>query len=229
LIVFSAFIVFVGWLYFRYLNNLRKQQALFSQRLIRNVDEERSRISKDLHDDIGQLLSVVKSKVNMFQTGRLDTMDGLESEIGEIIEHTRVISHELHPSSLEKIGLERALVSMLEKTQIATGIFCNLSVPEEVKTWPIHVQTQLYRIFQECINNTIKHSEAKALKVSISPDGDHWLAKYQDNGKGIAEADWKNGLGWLTIRERVRQLPGKMEVSSQPKEGMKLRIKFKRI
>jgi signal transduction histidine kinase len=229
LIVFSAFIVFVGWLYFRYLNNLRKQQALFSQRLIRNVDEERSRISKDLHDDIGQLLSVVKSKVNMFQTGRLDTMDGLESEIGEIIEHTRVISHELHPSSLEKIGLERALVSMLEKTQIATGIFCNLSVPEEVKTLPIHVQTQLYRIFQECINNTIKHSEAKALKVSISPDGDHWLAKYQDNGKGIAEADWKNGLGWLTIRERVRQLPGKMEVSSQPNEGMKLRIKFKRI
>lgn len=229
LMAFIVFIVLLGWLYLRYLNKMRKQQALFSQRLIRNVDDERSRISKDLHDDIGQLLSVVKSKINMYQTGRMATMDGLESEIGEIIEHTRVISHELHPSSLEKIGLERALVSMLEKTQAATGIFCNLEVPEEVKLWPIQVQTQLYRIFQECINNTIKHAQAKALKVAITIEGEYCLASYQDNGVGIAGAAWKNGLGWLTIRERVHQLAGKMDVVSHPNEGMKLRIKFKKI
>lgn len=231
LIIFSVLgcsILLTGWLYIRYVNKMRKQQKDFSQRLIQNVDNERSRISKDLHDDIGQLLSVVKSKINMYQTGRLNSMDGLEQEVGEVINQTRSISHQLHPSSLEKIGLERSVISLLDKTQEATGIVCSAELDSEVKQFPLAIQTQLYRIFQECVSNTIKHASATALKISITYSDDQIIASYRDNGVGFDEQVSKSGMGWLTIKERIHQIDGKMDLQTSKGKGVHLTIKIKR-
>ena len=221
-------VLIIGFSYIRYVNKLRKQQAYFSQGLINQVDEERSRISKDLHDDIGQLLSVVKSKVNMFQTGRLANLDGLEHEIGEVINHTRSISHELHPSSLEKLGLKTSVNSLLEKTQAASDLVCSSEIDEDWKLFTTMEQTQLFRIFQECISNTIKYAQAKSLKISIVRTDEGFLVEYRDNGIGFDSDLMVKGLGWLTIRERVHQMGGKMELNSGKGKGVHLTIKIKK-
>lgn len=228
LILIGVSVLVLAFSYIRYVNKLRKQQAIFSQGLINQVDEERSRISKDLHDDIGQLLSVIKSKITMFQTGRLDNLNGLENEVGEVINHTRSISHELHPSSLEKLGLKTSVNSLLEKTQAATDLICSSEIDESWKEFSMMEQTQLFRIFQECISNTIKYANAKSLKISIQRNDDGFLVEYRDNGIGFDPDLMVKGLGWLTIRERVFQMGGKMELNSGKGKGVHLTIKIKK-
>lgn len=223
--VFGA-VFAVGFVYVRSVRIRRKEQVLFTQKLIENIDEERGRISKDLHDDIGQSLSVIKSKINMFNTGRIHSVDGLENELGEVINQTRKISHHLHPSSLEKIGLTRSLAALLERTQGSTNIVCSLDLFPEIENFPLETKTQIFRIVQECINNTIKHANATALKVSVLQQDNGYELIYQDNGTGIKEQlDVNDGIGMMTIRERGNKLHGKTHFHNG-NGGFKLSLKF---
>lgn len=221
------FVLFGGLIYIRYVKATRKQQAIFSQNLISSIDNERSRISRDLHDDIGQSLSIVKSKVSMFNSGKINVIDGLQDEIGDLINQTRRISHYLHPSFLEKIGLSRSLASLLDKTQSSTNMVCNLDLCEETDDLSIEMKTQVYRIFQECINNSIKHAQAAALKVSIEFSEDFYFLIYQDNGIGIKDPAHLTGFGIMTIKERAKSLKGRTTIFTNV-SGFKLIIKFKK-
>jgi two-component system, NarL family, sensor kinase len=223
----TAFLLVLGSIYVWYARNARRQQKQFSQRLIENIDEERSRISKDLHDNIGQLLSVVKSKINMFNSGLLREITGLEKEVGEVIDQTRTISHQLHPSSLEKLGLERSLNGLMERTQSNTGIICSMHFTVAPSQMDLEVQTQLYRISQECINNTLKHAGAQALKVTLKEQDGQLVYKYRDNGKGFSATFQKEGLGMMTIRERVDKINGRLSVLSDLHKGVQLIIRFR--
>ena len=217
-------IVGVGIVYIRHITITRKQQVFFTQKLIENTDDERSRISKDLHDDIGQSLSIIKSKLNLFNSGKISDLSGLDKEVGEVIEQTRTISHNLHPSVVEKLGLERSIVSLLEKTQENTGIISSIYIKKDVEMLPVETKTQIYRIIQECINNTVKHAEATALKVSLVEKNGLFTVKYRDNGKGIREdKGLHEGIGMLTIRERARSIGGKIQVE-QANKGFKLTL-----
>lgn len=227
-IIISVFIVIISLIiiFLRNIYKAKKQQTEFSQKLILKIDEERSRISKDLHDDIGQSLSVIKSKINMYNTKRLDTIEGLEPELGQVIEQTRKISHSLHPSFLEKVGLSRAINSMLEKVQESTGIICSIEQNIDIENISKNSKGQLYRVIQECLNNTIKHSQAKALKISIDKVDASYQLIYQDNGKGIAlNSAITDGIGMMTIKERIKQINGKVLFENQFK-GFKIIIKF---
>ena len=217
-------IVGVGMVYIRHIMITRKQQVFFTQKLIENTDDERSRISKDLHDDIGQSLSIIKSKLNLFNSGKISDLNGLDKEVGEVIEQTRTISHNLHPSVVEKLGLERSIVSLLEKTQENTGIISSIYIKKDVEMLPVETKTQIYRIIQECINNTVKHAEATALKVSLAEKNGLFTVKYRDNGKGISEDKEHNeGIGMLTIKERARSIGGKVQIEKANK-GFKLTL-----
>lgn len=225
---FFFLVVFAALIYIRYVKTIRKQQAQFSQSLISSIDDERSRISRDLHDDIGQSLSIVKSKVSMFNSGKISAINGLENDIGDLINQTRRISHYLHPSFLETIGLSRSLASLLEKTQESTGIICNLDLCDETDKLPKEMKTQIYRIFQECINNSIKHSRASALKVGVEFTDGYYSLKYKDNGIGLSDVAQLSGFGIMTIKERAKSLRGKTTIFTNT-NGFKLLIKFKKI
>ena len=223
---FSIFGFVIGFIFIRAVIITKRQQILFSQKLIENIDEERSRISKDLHDNIGQSLSVIKSKINMFNKGRIQAIDGLDVDLGEVINQTRSISHHLHPAFLEKIGLSRALASLLEKVQESTNIECSLNLSDNIKSLPKEIKTQIYRIIQECVNNTIKHAEASALKISVYEQEGYHVLVYKDNGigmKGVPNTD--GGIGLLTIKERANKLNGKVSFISNSK-GFRLVLKF---
>ncbi len=215
-------VVLLIYFYNRYLRKIKEKQEQFSQLLILNIEEERKRISMDLHDDIGQSLSVIKSKV-------INSVTPLEIEedIARVINQTREISRSLYPSSLEKIGLIRSVASLMQDLQSVKGLECSYEIDESVLLMSINSQTNIYRIIQECVNNTIKHSGATGLKVSIIKYNDEYEFIYLDNGIGIKNKRKNEGIGLLSILERAKILNGSVEIDDKNEKGFKLMLKFK--
>jgi signal transduction histidine kinase len=221
-----ALILILGLVWVLYSRKVREKQELFSQQLIEKIEEDRSRISMDLHDDIGQSLSMLKSKLSSVKTesGRDEKM--LESELSRVIEQTREISRSLYPSYLEKIGLVRSVASLSENVQSSTGIECSFDITDKVESLPLNVKTHLYRILQECTNNTIKHSGATALKVSVTEKNGEFTMIYQDNGSGFSGKQQK-GLGILSMKERAKIINGTVSFDDKGNKSFKLVLKFK--
>lgn len=213
--------------YIIYSKRVRKAQENFSRQLIEVTDEERARIARDLHDELGQTLSIVKSRIS-----RINSLSGeiepIDNDISLAIEQTRTISRNLYPSVLEKVGLIRSVASILENVQKGTDIQCSYDIDESVESLPQIVKTHLYRIIQECINNTMKHAGASALKISILPDNDAFELIYLDNGKGLI-SKVKNGVGLQSIRERVKIINGEFSLDDKNHNGFKLVVKFDRL
>jgi two-component system, NarL family, sensor kinase len=222
----SAIILILAFFSNRQIRLRRRQQREFTQKLIASIDDERSRISRDLHDDIGQSLSVIKAKINLIEKGRREQLEGLETELGEVINQTRQLSHSLHPSYLEKIGITRSVASLMDRIQRGTGIVCSYEIDERFEHLGIYYQSQLYRIIQECVNNTLKHAEAKALKLILSYSDDQFLFEYMDNGKGMQSDRLKTGIGMDTIRERSNKIGGKVYYGDVNGKGFRLYFKF---
>jgi len=221
----SIIVIVVIFFYLRYVQSKRKQQVIFSHQLIKNIDDERSRISKDLHDDIGQSLSVAKSKINLFNKGQLDNIEDMEASLGDLIQQVRVLSHELHPSFLEKIGLKRSVISLLDKIEQDTQLITSHKLTDEIEALDLDTQNQLYRITQESINNTIKHAHAKSIKVTLKTEGNYFIYIYRDNGKGIDPGS-DTGFGISAMKERSRKIGGRFSLHSQNGKGVKMVIKF---
>ena len=223
-IALTLLLVLMIAFYLRYLRKLREQQEHFSRQLIENTEKERLRIARDLHDDIGQSLSMIKSKIS---AGKTETSQNLEGELGRVIEQTREISKNLYPSYLEKIGLVRSVARLVENIQASTKLECSFEVADDVDQLPINTKTHLYRILQECVNNTIKHSGASALKISITKKNDEFELIYQDNGKGIEDQKEINGIGMFSIKERAKIIHGTLHFNDKNQKGFKLILKFR--
>jgi signal transduction histidine kinase len=229
-IVIISVALIVGIIIFLYMRNLKfskLQQKKFSQDLIETLDEERRRISADLHDGIGQSLSFVKAQSQRLKRGDDINLDEIINSIGEIIDQTRTISHRLHPSSLEKIGLKRSIESLLEKVESQTGIITSYELDEEIERFKPEQKTQIYRITQECINNTLKHAKARAIRVMIEKSEDGFKYSYQDNGTGMEFNNKKTlGLGLMTMKERAHKINAKLSYITYPGKGFKLIMKI---
>lgn len=221
-----ALILILGLVWVLYSRKVREKQELFSQQLIEKIEEDRSRISMDLHDDIGQSLSMLKSKIASVKTESGEDEKLLESGLSRVIEQTREISRSLYPSYLEKIGLVRSVASLSENVQSSTGIECSFEITDKVESLPLNVKTHLYRILQECTNNTIKHSGATALKVSITEKNGEFTMIYQDNGSGFGSKQQK-GLGILSMKERAKIINGTVSFDDKGNKSFKLVLKFK--
>jgi len=115
----------------------------------------------DLHDDIGQSLSMIKSKISL---AKCNEDKELENELSRVIEQTREISRNLYPSYLEKIGLVRSVARLMENIQTSTHLECSFDISDKVENASITIKTHIYRILQECTNNTIKQCTSNGAK-----------------------------------------------------------------
>jgi two-component system NarL family sensor kinase len=221
-------IILIGvFFYIKYTRRIKEEQQLFSQQLISNIEEERKRIARDLHDDIGQSLSFIKSKIVNEKSKNSELILSLEKELGAVIEQTREISHGLYPSSLEKIGLARSVAALMTAVQNSTNLECSFDIADEVQQLSILVQTHLFRILQECVNNTLKHSNASGLKISIEKKGNEFTLTYQDNGKSAKNKKKMDGIGLLSIKERANIIGAMIHANDITEKGFKLVLKFK--
>lgn len=219
ILVLSVGAVGFLWKNLQYQKKAKALQSKFSQELLKNQEAERVRISKDLHDGLGQSLLLIKNKVALTKDDTTGEM--LDTAISEL----RAIARSLHPMQLEKLGLSKAASQLLEQIDLETDIFVSSEIDELYGVLKKEEELQLYRILQESINNVLKHSEASALRVTFQKIDQQVILKIEDNGKGFDFSERFNdfqSLGLKTLKERIASINGSMKVTSQKGNGTSL-------
>ena len=220
--------------YLAYLNNknkqerrlqaeMFKQQELAGRSLFEGEQKERIRIARDLHDSIGQMLSVLKMKLSVAGTIENDVFDVLDKTIVEV----RSISHNLIPEALN-FGLMNAIDDLADRIRATGKADVATTISEEARQYKFSEQNALliYRIVQEVLGNMAKHAEASEIEMDIVKLSDKFSFKIKDNGKGfdVASIKQSTGLGWKNISARLHLLNGSMQVASDKTIGTEIEI-----
>jgi signal transduction histidine kinase len=225
-----CFIVLLGGLYLYYSRQKRKTREKYAEQLTLSIEEERSRIARELHDEVGQILSAIKNKIHIHKKELPELLHGTEEQLSGTIEQVRSIAQTLYPPYLRKVNFEKAIKTLLQRLKDNTQLFYTFEINVVQSLESIlceHAKLHLYRIIQECLNNTVKHAEATAIKIVLEEKQDKLYLIYQDNGKGISQKSQLNGMGMLSIQERVRILKGSMDLKNSDK-GIKLQFSFEK-
>ncbi|HLG95745.1 MAG TPA: sensor histidine kinase [Bryobacteraceae bacterium] len=200
-----------------------------SAKLVRAQEEERRKLSRELHDEVGQSFSAVLMEAeNLLDLEpaapvrqHLEAIRGVaEKGMNEI----RNMALLLRPSMLDDFGLVPALDWQARETAKRTGMRVQVAseVPDEL---PEEHKTCIYRVVQEALNNCARHAQASAVQVVVKSDPDQILLSVQDDGSGF-DTGRIRGLGLLGMEERVRHLGGMFEVDSKPGRGTRLQVKL---
>lgn len=194
------------------LKTKKELQEKYTQDLLLAQEEERKRVSKDLHDGIGQSLLLIKNKVV------LNKDDSTKNLVESAIEEVRSISRALHPFQLQELGITKAIENILYQIDESTELFITREIENIDGIFKIEKEVNMYRIIQESLNNVLKHSKASAVKVEIINNEKNILMRIRDNGVGFDFSKRKNdmnSLGLKTLKERTRLLQGIMKIDSE--------------
>lgn len=199
----------------RALAKRENELAELSQRLLSAHEEERRRIARELHDELGQSLAAVKLHLATLGEG---LPEGQRREILEIVDRaiadTRSLAYSLRPPLLDDLGLLPSLRRLGEMVKAASGLEIQLSL-EEGERLPRPVESLLFHVAQEAIRNVQKHAQAKRIDVTLSRTPGNVMLSVRDDGIGFRPQD-PQGLGLRGIRERVEVTGGKMGIVSSP-------------
>jgi signal transduction histidine kinase len=207
----------------RHLKSNKVLQEKFSQELLISQEGERRRISKDLHDGIGQQLLVIKNK--LMSSGDADT----KKMVDHTIEEVRAISRDLHPFQLQELGITKAIEYTINQIDENTTLFISAEIDNIDDIFSKEDEVNIYRIIQESLSNILKHANAEAGKVSIKKFANNILISIRDNGVGFDFAEKYQdvkSLGLKTLLERTKFLKGQMKVTSKKDTGTVLEFQF---
>ncbi len=202
-----------------YLEVINNHQQELIQSEVEALERDRRRIAKDLHDGVGTALTSVKWMVNdAIRHKPLDpehTSRKINDNFNEIILEIKRIIYDLNPPALERYGLEVGLKNFVDRVNERTDIKVQLDYfgAGDIAS---KVSTTIYRIVQELVNNTLKHSHATEIKIHVNHFDDIINVMYEDNGIGMREVQY-NGLGIHNIESRVQTLKGRMSLESNEK------------
>src|SRR5215469_3484995 len=198
-----------------------------NRRLIDAQEEERARIARDLHDDINQRLALLAIGLDQLTQDSLESAD-VQERLGDLLRQTREISsdihsisHQLHPSKLEYLGIEAAMRSFCKESGEKQGVeihFANENVPARV---PREVSICLFRMLQEALGNAVKHSGACRFEVCLQGAPGGIRLRVSDSGVGfdIESGNGPRGLGLISMRVRVRLVQGTLSIGTTPGGG----------
>jgi len=198
-------------------------QVSYSQNLLLSQDIERKRISKDLHDSLGQSLLLVKNKISSEDQEAKELLD-------DAIDEMRSISRTLYPLQLKQLGITSAISSLIEQLDENypdTYIFGDVENIDGLLS--SEHELNLFRIVQECLSNVVKHAKAKSARLELQKEQNKIVMTLQDNGVGFDFfSKFKNlkSLGLKTIKERVNYINGILRVESSPGKGSKFKIEI---
>ena len=202
-----------------------------SGRLINAQEEERRRIARELHDDLNQRMALLSIELEQLGQGIKNStalrvqLDGLQTQAREISSDIHRLSYQLHPSKLDHLGLAPALNSLCNELS-AKG---NLAVELHHRGLPVHPSPEvtlcLYRIAQEALHNSVKHSGARLVTVLLEGTDCEISLTISDDGAGfdLKSDAMVRGLGFTSMHERLRIVDGTMEVQSEPRRGTVIR------
>lgn len=202
----------------------------WARELIEVQEEERRRISQELHDDLGQRLALLEIQIHQLEhkSDLADIAKGLKSlkdRVGEMDRDIHRICYELYPVVLEKLGLIVAMTSLCREFSEMTGIATVFNHENVPKFIPDKASLCLFRLAQEALHNVFKHAKAKEAKVSLNGIAGGIELKVLDSGGGFDPflIRSKKGLGLITIDERVQSAGGRCSVRSTPGSGTEVR------
>ena len=187
--------------------------------MITGQEAERSRISNDLHDSLGGMLSTLKLKYDTLQLEHGDLSEDDEyHEIMDLIDiacnDVRDISRNLKPNALENLGLTAALKDLVNRYRIRGTLDISINTNNVDGILDQESKLHVYRIIQELLNNAVKHAKASEIDVFVNRAEDELVMMVQDNGKGFDQQGVKKGLGLGNLESRVKVLKGEMEIDS---------------
>ncbi len=203
--------------------------------VIKAQEKERLRLSRNLHDEIGQTLTAINLNLELInKKGEAKDVDkwimDCQNLVDKTIDDVHRISYELRPSVLDNLGLLQAFRSHVRGYIIRTGIDVELNDEDSIYNLDNKIKTTLYRVMQEALNNVAKHADAKKVIINIHREKNSVLLRITDDGCGFnlykqRAVDPKNGgLGLRGIQERIENVSGEFTILSKEKIGTTLKI-----
>jgi len=195
-------------------------------RLLQMQDDERRKFSRELHDSLGQYLAGVKMNLDMFTRAKPadDLLTNAIQLLEQCISETRTISHLLHPPLLDEVGFSSAAKWYLQGFSERSGVDVQMEIPEDLGRLSKPLELGLFRVLQESLTNIHRHSKSTKAEVVLKSWPDRVVLQVRDHGKGIPPELLKAfrlkgtrfGVGLSGMRERVRELGGRLDIESSP-------------
>lgn len=204
-----------------------------SRRLIEAQEIERSRIARDLHDDINQRLALLANRIQECEQTASANKDPLQSKklwdiwhlTNEIATDIQHMSHQLHPSKLQYLGLAAAVRDLCHEFSKKHKFDIECVVADLPRYVDQNISLSLFRTVQESLSNVVKHSHARHVRIELTCQSNTILLSISDDGGGFNPEDArnKNGLGLISMRERLRSVGGDLSILSKPSGGTQVR------
>jgi two-component system, NarL family, sensor kinase len=232
MILGSLILLLLGVVIFYFSNQKLKRQAERKRisAVLQSEATERTRIARDLHDGLGQLLSSARINAAALD-GSVEEEDEpilgtaiqlIDQAIGEV----RVISHNLMPQALADKGIVEALQELADKTNAAKSTQINFTHPPLFTAFSKEIQVTIYRVVQEIVGNMLKHAQASEIRIELSVKGNSFNLLVSDNGKGFDPASLteSDGMGWNNIQTRLSLINAKFTLESGIGKGTSVTI-----
>lgn len=215
----------------------RERLRELTKRIVTAQEEERLRISRELHDEAGQALTSLKISLDLIRSAltpdqaalalRLADVAGLADETMETL---RTLAHDLRPPGLDTFGLNVALEGLCYDFSMRTGIpvaYRGTELPELTPT----VALSMYRLVQEALTNVAKHADASHAQVAVTRDEGHLALLVADDGRGflveeVSDPRQRGGIGLVSMHERTELLGGKLSIDASPGQGTRLVVRI---
>jgi signal transduction histidine kinase len=205
--------------------------ADLSAHLLRVQEEERKRISRELHDETGQALMVIRLYLGMMESGGAKNLRGKIKETVEVVDRTiegiRRIIGKLSPLVLQELGLVAAIRKEAKDLAKNTGVKTRVLFADEVGRLAPGTEQAIYRVVQEALHNVAKHAQAKSVIIQVAREGDAVQVQVEDDGVGIQPSRGNprdRSFGLAGIKERIAMLGGVSRVISAKGKGTRIEI-----
>jgi len=206
------------------------------QRLYTAKEDERLALARELHDEMGQTSTAIRTEVAVLQRiGRLhpeanESVKRIAESAQHLSQMTRQMLHRLRPPALDSMGLEQALMSLCDNWQQNAQTLCEFKVPTLPEGLNDYACVTVYRIVQEALTNVTRHANAKHVRVELTLDSQGLNLNIEDDGQGMADTQAVHqGFGLLGMQERVASVAGRMSISSKLGQGLCLAIQIPKV
>lgn len=220
----------------RDITELKQLEKNKTMAVLESLEKERNRISRDLHDDLGQILSSAKMKLEVFEY-KAGLRDDFFNEAIELIGHAgtelRNIVHDLHPAEIERYGLLAAVDLLVFQLQKLSGTSIFMLKKKYSGKLPKKSELMIYRIIQESLNNSIKHSKAEQISVSMEEKNNKLVVTISDKGVGFIPEKLKlnkeeiHGYGLLNMFQRADMIGAELKINSEPGKGTEITLNIR--
>jgi signal transduction histidine kinase len=218
----------IGLLVVQVRRRKRSEQSVrqLTRRVINANEDERRRIARELHDDIGQRLSLAVVQLDLFRgqiaaetlNSRADLDSSIEN-LSSLVSDVHDLSHRLHSSMLEHIGLTAAIRDLCRQISQSYGLEIDFQGDETPSRFSQDVSLCFYRVAQEALNNVVRHSKSNSARLTLSERPGVLRMRVQDSGVGFRVANAAAGLGFSAMQERLGSIGGNLSVESEPGRG----------